>query len=161
VFHLFGREGEMTLHLQELMLMIHVIWGGPFLIFATLFLLYREIQWAAFVGLAAIFLILPCTAFIGNKFGELRRKIVGFTDKRTSFMDEIINGIRVIKFYAWEMPFSCASLTACVLVRNNVETRTSFISLLCFLSMQKLYCLCENMLSKHICRTCCVCLSPG
>lgn len=85
--------------------MIHVVWGSPLLIAATLYLLYIEIQWAAFVGLAAMFLLVPGTAFIGNALAKLRRKIVGFTDQRTSYMDEVINGIRVIKFYAWEMPF--------------------------------------------------------
>jgi len=33
-------------------------------------------------------------------------KVAGKTDKRIRVMNEIINGIRVIKMYAWEIPFS-------------------------------------------------------
>jgi ATP-binding cassette, subfamily C (CFTR/MRP), member 1 len=89
------------------MITIHTAWGAPIFIIAILTLLYREIQWAAFVGLGAMLLLVPASAYIGKTLGMLRRKIVGFTDKRTSYMGEIINGIRVIKFYAWELPFRC------------------------------------------------------
>ena len=84
---------------------LHTAWGAPLFIIAILILLYVEIQWSAFVGLAAMLLLVPASTFIGKKLGNLRRQIVGFTDKRTSYMGEIINGIRVIKFYAWELPF--------------------------------------------------------
>ena len=90
--------------------MIHVAWGAPLTIATTLYLIYVEIRWASFVGLAAMFLLVPATAFIGSQLNKLRRKLVGFTDKRTSFMDEVITGIRVIKYYAWEQPFKYASL---------------------------------------------------
>lgn len=93
------------------MISIHTAWGAPVFIIAILALLYMEIQWAAFVGLGAMLLLIPASAYVGKTLGTLRRKIVGFTDKRTSYMNEIINGIRVIKFYAWELPFRCARLS--------------------------------------------------
>lgn len=93
------------------MITVHTAWGAPIFIIVILTLLYSEIEWAAFVGLGAMMLLVPATAFIGKKLGTLRRKIVGFTDKRTSYMNEIINGIRVIKFYAWELPFRHAPAT--------------------------------------------------
>ena len=37
---------------------------------------------------------------------KLRRQIVGTTDKRVTQMNEILNAIRLIKMYAWEMPFA-------------------------------------------------------
>ena len=37
---------------------------------------------------------------------HFRRKVVVFTDKRVSLMNEIINSIRLIKMYAWESSFS-------------------------------------------------------
>merc|ERR1719401_2628593 len=38
--------------------------------------------------------------------GKYRRKTLQFSDKRVKLMNEILNGIRIIKFYAWEKPFS-------------------------------------------------------
>ena len=93
------------------MITVHTVWGAPIFIIVILTLLYSEIEWAAFVGLGAMMLLVPATTFIGKKLGTLRRKIVGFTDKRASYMNEIINGIRVIKFYAWELPFRHAPAT--------------------------------------------------
>lgn len=73
-------------------------------------LLYREIQWASLVGLGVLLVMVPISGYIGRGLGKQRRAIVKFIDRRTSFMSEIINGIRVIKFYNWETPFKCAAL---------------------------------------------------
>jgi ATP-binding cassette, subfamily C (CFTR/MRP), member 1 len=89
------------------MMSFHSAWGAPLFIIAILVMLYVEIQWAAFVGLVAMLLLIPATSHIGNKLGMLRMKIVGLTDQRTSAMAEIINGIRILKFYAWDAPFRC------------------------------------------------------
>merc|ERR1711963_1370759 len=35
----------------------------------------------------------------------MRRKILKYSDSRVKIMNEILNGIRIIKFYAWERPF--------------------------------------------------------
>lgn len=35
-----------------------------------------------------------------------RRQVAQLSDKRIGIMNEILNGIRVIKMYAWEQPFS-------------------------------------------------------
>lgn len=94
------------------MLSLHPAWGAPLFIAAILALLYIEIQWAAFVGAAAMLVLAPASAEIGKALGTLRMQIVGLTDQRTSYMEEIINGIRVLKFYAWELPFRCVACTA-------------------------------------------------
>ena len=36
------------------------------------------------------------------KLGSFRKDLMGWTDKRVGLMSEIINGIQMIKFYAWE-----------------------------------------------------------
>ena len=89
--------------------MIHMLWGSPILIIVVTILLYLQIQWATFVGLAVNLMLLPITAFVAKKLMKLRREIVGFTDKRTATMSEAVNGMRVIKFYTWEDPFKCAN----------------------------------------------------
>lgn len=99
--------------LQEVVLSIHSIWGAPIYILAIMALLYREIEWASLVGLGVLLVLVPISGFIGRGLGKQRRAIVKFIDRRTSFMSEIINGIRVIKFYNWERPFKCALVASC------------------------------------------------
>ena len=40
--------------------------------------------------------------FLAAKLGTFRKELMGYTDKRVGLMSEIINGIQMIKFYAWE-----------------------------------------------------------
>lgn len=42
---------------------------------------------------------------MGKLTGKIRSKVAKKTDERVSLMSEIVDGIRVIKMYAWEKPF--------------------------------------------------------
>lgn len=44
-------------------------------------------------------------AYLSNKQGVLRGKIASRTDQRVKVMSELVNGVQVIKMYAWEKPF--------------------------------------------------------
>ena len=46
------------------------------------------------------------SAWVGKQFGRLRVQTASKTDKRIRLMNEIVNGIKVIKMYCWEKPFS-------------------------------------------------------
>lgn len=46
------------------------------------------------------FMAVPPTVILVTKLGEFRRNILQWTDKRVGFMNEIINGMQMIKFYA-------------------------------------------------------------
>ena len=46
------------------------------------------------------------SAWVGKQFGRLRVETASKTDRRIRLMNEIVNGIKVIKMYCWEKPFS-------------------------------------------------------
>ena len=46
------------------------------------------------------------SGWIGKVFARLRLETATKTDNRIRLMSEIINGIKVIKMYAWEQPFA-------------------------------------------------------
>lgn len=70
------------------------------------YLLWQRVRWAAAV--AVIGLLLK-TVLVQTRLGHyallLRKKIAERTDKRIEIKNEIIQGIQVIKMYAWEIPF--------------------------------------------------------
>ena len=45
-------------------------------------------------------------AWVGKQFGKLRVRTAGKTDKRIRLMNEIVNGMKVIKMYTWEKSFA-------------------------------------------------------
>ena len=45
-------------------------------------------------------------AWVGNKFAEVRVTTAGKTDRRVRLMNEISNGMKVIKMYTWEKAFT-------------------------------------------------------
>ena len=46
------------------------------------------------------------TGWLSKQFYRLRGKTAKKTDERINLMNEIINGIKVIKMYAWESSFA-------------------------------------------------------
>ncbi|GLI66142.1 hypothetical protein VaNZ11_009876 [Volvox africanus] len=94
--------------LQDAMFAIHAMWGSPTYIIAVLVLLWFEVGWATFVGLGIMLVMVPMTGALAAKLGALRREIMQWTDKRVGRMNELISGIQMIKFYAWESSFRSA-----------------------------------------------------
>eukprot|EP01038_Epipyxis_sp_PR26KG_P009325 gene9325-12563_t len=75
-------------------------------IIVCLALIYQQVGPSTFVGVALIIFLLPLNGVIFGVLNVIRRKKVLVTDIRVKLMNEILNGIRVIKFYAWESAFS-------------------------------------------------------
>jgi ATP-binding cassette subfamily C (CFTR/MRP) protein 1 len=92
--------------LQDFFPSLHEVWAAPMLIGLSIWLLFAVLNWSTFIGLAVIFLMVPLTGFTAGKLFGLRRTLVGFADKRVNLISEVVNGIRVIKFYAWEHAFA-------------------------------------------------------
>lgn len=102
------------MQIQEFFPAIHELWSAPALIGVALWLLYGVLEWATFIGLGAIVITVPMTGIIAGKLFGIRKEIVACADKRVNLVSEVINGMRVIKFYAWRAapPPPAASSTA-------------------------------------------------
>ncbi|CAH0722571.1 unnamed protein product, partial [Brenthis ino] len=87
-------------------LFLHYIWIIPIQLTVVCYLGYMQAGYAALIGLAAIMLIaLPIQGMLGQLLGKIRSRTADKTDERIKVMSEVINGIQVIKMYAWEIPF--------------------------------------------------------
>lgn len=52
-----------------------------------------------------MFALAPINMVVFSIVSKQRRKVLKYSDMRVKMMNEILNGIRIIKFYAWERPF--------------------------------------------------------
>lgn len=85
---------------------LHDMWKGPFETILLGFLIYREVGISGVVGIAFILSFIPIQSFIGKKAAHFRNQTTKRTDIRVRLMNEIINGIQVIKMYSWQENFS-------------------------------------------------------
>lgn len=66
----------------------------------------QKIGWAAIVGVIGLLLkTIPVQTGLSRMSSKLRLQVALRTDCRVGIMNEIIQGIQVIKMYAWEIPF--------------------------------------------------------
>ncbi len=66
---------------------------------------YKELGAAALAGVAVLTVLVPINA-VGSKVAEiLQRSQLKAKDSRIKLMNEILAGVKVLKLYAWEIPF--------------------------------------------------------
>uniref|UniRef100_A0A4W5MT22 Multidrug resistance-associated protein 4 n=1 Tax=Hucho hucho TaxID=62062 RepID=A0A4W5MT22_9TELE len=85
---------------------LHYLWIAPLQAVVVIILLWYEIGPSCLAGVAVLVFLMPLQTMFGKLFGSLRSKTAVLTDNRIRTMNEVVSGIRVIKMYAWEKPFS-------------------------------------------------------
>ena len=78
---------------------------APLTIVIALVLIYRQVGAATWVGVGFYIAMAPVNIIVFSVVGKMRRKVLKYSDLRVKMMNEILAGIRIIKFYAWEKPF--------------------------------------------------------
>ncbi|KAG8228792.1 hypothetical protein J437_LFUL006671 [Ladona fulva] len=85
---------------------INYLWISPLAAILVAYMVYQHIGIAGIIGIAVVFIIVPLQSWTGKLSSIFRTRSAVRTDERVRLMDEIVRGIRVIKMYAWEMPFA-------------------------------------------------------
>jgi ABC-type transport system involved in cytochrome bd biosynthesis fused ATPase/permease subunit len=67
--------------------------------------LFFVVGYSGLVGIAMIILLGPLGAWSGSMVGKLQEKLMNTTDKRVESMNEMLQGIRIIKYFGWEEYF--------------------------------------------------------
>ncbi|TPX65411.1 hypothetical protein SpCBS45565_g05227 [Spizellomyces sp. 'palustris'] len=91
--------------LSDLCSYLHIMWSGPFQIAMAIYFLYQTLGPSIFAGVAVMILMVPVNAYLATRSRTLNKAQMANKDTRTKMMDELLNGIKVIKLYAWERPF--------------------------------------------------------
>ncbi|VDM49698.1 unnamed protein product [Toxocara canis] len=92
--------------MQKCFLFVHFLWISPLILISYTVMLWQEIGVSSLAGFGALLILVPIQGYFSRMMGKCRRQIAVRTDKRVSVMNEILNGIRVIKMYAWEDAFA-------------------------------------------------------
>lgn len=94
-----------TQRVVDMMPYINMIWSAPFQIAISLFLLYRTLGASVFAGFFVMILLIPLNGVIAGMSGKLQQKQMKEKDQRVKMMNEILQGIKILKLYAWEPSF--------------------------------------------------------
>ena len=89
---------------QSVFKIVPLIMGIPIMVVA-LILLYFTIGASMFAGFAFLVITIPVNLKIFRTVVHWYREAVTRADKRVKLVNELITGIRIVKFYAWEKPF--------------------------------------------------------
>nr|APD26507.1 ATP-binding cassette transporter subfamily C member 1 X3 protein [Brachionus koreanus] len=83
----------------------HQVWTAPVKIIVSSILLWNYIGPAVFAGLFLMIILVPLNTVFTSQYLKSEREKLKFKDSRMKILNEVLNGIRVIKFYGWEISF--------------------------------------------------------
>uniref|UniRef100_A0A8P4GE54 ABC-type glutathione-S-conjugate transporter n=1 Tax=Dicentrarchus labrax TaxID=13489 RepID=A0A8P4GE54_DICLA len=89
-----------TQKLMDFVVYFNCIWVTPIEITLCFYFLWQLLGPPALAGIAAVVLIFPLNGFIAKV-----RIQMNFMDGRIKLMNEILSGVKILKFYAWEEAF--------------------------------------------------------
>uniref|UniRef100_A0A6Q2YDD5 ABC-type glutathione-S-conjugate transporter n=1 Tax=Esox lucius TaxID=8010 RepID=A0A6Q2YDD5_ESOLU len=93
-----------TQKLMDMVVYFNAVWVAPIEITLCLFFLWQRLGPSALAGIATVILIFPLNGFIAKMRSKLQVQM-RYTDSRIKLMNEILSGIKILKFYAWERAF--------------------------------------------------------
>ncbi|KAF9179056.1 Canalicular multispecific organic anion transporter 2 [Haplosporangium sp. Z 767] len=71
----------------------------------ALWLLYRQLGWAAMAGLGTIIAVSPLQGWIAAFFSRAKDEKLAAMDSRIRLMNEVLAGMKIVKLYGWESSF--------------------------------------------------------
>ncbi|KAJ0051128.1 hypothetical protein NL108_014591 [Boleophthalmus pectinirostris] len=91
--------------LMDLVVYINSIWTAPLEIALCFYFLWLLLGPSALAGLSVVLLLFPLNGFITTVRTKLQEVQLAFMDGRIKLMTEMVSGMKILKFYAWEEVF--------------------------------------------------------
>ncbi|RDW70048.1 hypothetical protein BP5796_08445 [Coleophoma crateriformis] len=93
--------------LSEVTAYLHFLLAqAPTQLAVAIYLLYKILGLSSIPGLVVMVILLPVNILFARGFGSAQKKIMSATDKRIHTTNEVLQNIRIIKYFAWEHRFS-------------------------------------------------------
>ncbi|KAK5654791.1 hypothetical protein OQA88_6827 [Cercophora sp. LCS_1] len=84
----------------------YLIAAAPTQLVVSILLLYQVMGFSAIPGFVVMTFLLPINIMFARGFNSTQKKIMSATDKRIHTTNEILQNIRIIKYFAWEHRFA-------------------------------------------------------
>ena len=85
---------------------LHFLWASvPVQIAVAVVLLWKILGYSSIAGIVMMILLLPVNIYIARQFSSTQKKIMAATDARIHTTNEVLQNIRIIKYFAWEQRF--------------------------------------------------------
>ncbi|XP_052069136.1 multidrug resistance-associated protein 1-like [Mytilus californianus] len=84
---------------------LNELWAVPLLFSMSFYFLWQTLGSSVFVGLIIVLLLVPVNFVLMRKSKHLQLESMDLKDARIKKMNEVLNGIKVLKMYAWEECF--------------------------------------------------------
>lgn len=85
---------------------LHILWSGPFQIIISLLMLWQILGFlATLAGFIVMVILIPLNSYILKKQKTVRTETVKKTDERVKWTNEVMQGIRAVKQYCFELKF--------------------------------------------------------
>jgi ABC-type multidrug transport system fused ATPase/permease subunit len=79
-----------------------MFYNAPVELTIAIVYLHHLLGMAAFIGLGVMILFFPVTWFLIKRIGENYKALSHAKDRRNELVNELLQGIRMIKYFAWE-----------------------------------------------------------
>ncbi|XP_009463507.1 PREDICTED: canalicular multispecific organic anion transporter 1 [Nipponia nippon] len=84
---------------------VHQLWSSPLQMILSIVFLWRELGPSVLAGIAVMVLLIPINGFLVAKAKAIQVRNMKNKDERMKIMSEILNGIKILKLFAWEPSF--------------------------------------------------------
>ncbi|KAM7382140.1 hypothetical protein PAMA_012825 [Pampus argenteus] len=114
---------------MDLTTFLNMLWSAPLQIMLALYFLWQNLGPSVLAGVAVMILLIPFNAVIAMKTRAYQVEQMQYKDARIKLMNEILNGIKVLKLYAWENSFK-EKVLAIRQKELNVLRKTAYLGAL-------------------------------
>lgn len=95
-----------SFNVSEVTSYLHYLFASaPTQLLVSVVLLYQVLGYSAIPGFVVMVLLVPINIGFGRAFSSTQKKIMSCSDKRIQSTNEILQNIRIIKYFAWEHRF--------------------------------------------------------
>ncbi|KAM8869402.1 multidrug resistance-associated protein 1-like isoform 3-T3 [Spinachia spinachia] len=94
-----------TQKLMDFVVHFNSLWMSPIEITLCFYFLWQLLGPPALAGIVTVVVIFPLNGLIAKMRSKLQEVQMKFTDSRLKLMNEILSGVKILKFYAWEEAF--------------------------------------------------------
>ncbi len=94
-----------TTQMQRFLQFVGFVTVAPFQVVLALYLIYQQVGNCMWIGLSFLVCLAPVNVIMFIFISKFRKAVLRYSDDRVKLVNEVLSGIRIIKFYAWERPF--------------------------------------------------------